>query len=58
MRGDGARRNLDMPLTKKGRKVMKSMEETYGSKKAEQVFYASRNAGKLKGVDSKKRKGK
>lgn len=48
-----------MPLTKKGRKVMKSMEETYGKDKAEQVFYASRNAGKIKGVDKKKkRKGK
>jgi hypothetical protein len=49
-----------MPLTKKGRKVMKAMEDTYGSKdKAESVFYASKNAGKLKGVDkAKKRKGK
>lgn len=48
-----------MPLTKKGRKVMKAMEGTYGKDKAEQVFYASKNAGKLKGVDkAKKRKGK
>lgn len=49
-----------MPLTKKGRKVMKAMQETYPTKeKAESVFYASRNAGKIKGVDkAKKRRGK
>ena len=41
-----------MPLTAKGRKVMTAMSKTYGSKKkAKQVFYASKNAGKLKGVD-------
>lgn len=46
-----------MPMTKKGRKIMKSMEKTYGKKKAEQVFYASKNKGKIKGVDkSRKRK--
>jgi hypothetical protein len=44
-----------MPLTKKGRKVMTAMEDTYGSKdKAESVFYASKNAGKLRGVDRSK----
>lgn len=41
-----------MPLTAKGEKVMKAMKETYGSgKKAEKVFYASRNKGVIKGVD-------
>lgn len=41
-----------MPLTKKGKKIMKSMKKTYGSKKkAEQVFYASRNKGKIEGVE-------
>lgn len=41
-----------MPLTNKGREIMSSMKKTYGSdKKAEQVFYASRNAGKITGVD-------
>lgn len=41
-----------MPLTKKGKDIMKSMKRTYSSdKKAKQVFYASRNAGKIKGVD-------
>jgi hypothetical protein len=50
-----------MPLTTKGKKIKKAMEETYGSKdKAEEVFYASRNSGKIKGVDKakKKRRGK
>lgn len=39
-----------MPLTKKGAKIMKAMKKTYGSKKAKQVFYASANAKKIKGV--------
>lgn len=49
-----------MPLTKKGRKVMKAMEDTYPTKeKAQSVFYAAKNAGKIKGVDkAKKRKSK
>jgi len=43
-----------MPLTKKGKKVMRSMKKTYGSeKKAEEVFYSSTNAGKIKGVHKK-----
>ena len=41
----------NMPLTKKGTKIMKAMKSEYGTKKAKAVFYASRNAGKLKGVD-------
>ena len=40
-----------MPLTKKGKKVMSSMKKQYGKKKGEQVFYATRNKGKLKGVE-------
>jgi len=42
-----------MPLTKKGRKIMKSMKKTYG-KDAKKVFYASRNKGKIKGVEKKR----
>jgi hypothetical protein len=42
-----------MPLTKKGNDIMKSMQRTYGGKKGEQVFYASRNAGKITGVEKK-----
>ena len=41
-----------MPKTKKGKKILKAMRATYGSKKkGEQVFWASKNAGKIKGVD-------
>lgn len=48
-----------MPKTKKGRKIMKAMKKQYGAKKGEQVFYASRNKGTIKGVDkSRKSRGK
>jgi len=40
-----------MPLSKKGKKIMSSMKKEYGSKRAKQVFYASRNKGRIKGVD-------
>jgi len=33
------------PLTKKGKKVRKAMEEEYGKKKGKQVLYASMNKG-------------
>jgi hypothetical protein len=47
-----------MPLTEKGEKIFSSMEKTYGSpEKAKRVFYASRNAGKIKGVDVPHRAG-
>lgn len=53
-----------MPLTKSGKKVIGSMEKTYGAKKGKSVFYASINKGKA-GSDKwhlsealKKRKGK
>jgi len=44
-----------MPLTKKGSKIMKAMKKKYG-KDAKKVFYASKNKGKIKGVDKKRRK--
>lgn len=40
-----------MPLTAKGEKIMHAMGKTYGKEKAARVFYASRNAGTIKGVD-------
>ena len=40
-----------MPLTKKGRKIKKSMRATYGKKKGERVFWASKEKGTIKGVD-------
>jgi hypothetical protein len=43
-----------MPLTVKGNKIKSAMTKEYGAKRGEQVFYASRNAGKIKGVDRRK----
>ena len=40
-----------MPLTTKGAEVIKAMKEEYGPEKGERVFYASKNAGKISGVD-------
>lgn len=46
-----------MPLTKKGQKILRSMRKSYRStQKAKQVFYASKNARKIKGVEKAKRK--
>lgn len=39
-----------MPLTKKGRKIKGAMEKEYGKKKGDEVFYASENSGRIKGV--------
>ncbi|HLA37376.1 MAG TPA: hypothetical protein VJZ02_02805 [Candidatus Brocadiales bacterium] len=40
-----------MPLTKKGKTILANMLEEYGKKKGKQVFYASINAGKVKGAE-------
>lgn len=40
-----------MPLTSRGQEIKGAMQEQYGEKKGEQVFYASKNAGTIKGVD-------
>ena len=40
-----------MPLTSKGESIKEHMIKEYGEKKGEQVFYASKNAGKISGVD-------
>lgn len=47
-----------MPLTKKGKKIMRAMKGEYGKKKGEQVFYASRNKGRISGVEKLARKKK
>lgn len=42
-----------MPLTPKGEEILHSMRNSYGSeKKAEEVLYASKNAGTISGIDS------
>jgi len=43
-----------MPLTTKGKQILKKMAEEYGGKKkAERVFYAAANKGTIKGVHGK-----
>jgi len=39
-----------MPLTAKGKKIMRAMRRRYGKKKGKSVFYASENAGTITGV--------
>jgi hypothetical protein len=43
-------------LTKKGSKIKAAMQEQYGAEKGERVFYASKNAGKITGVEDKARR--
>lgn len=43
-----------MPLNAKGQKVLRSMRRQYGYKKGAEVFYASENSGKIKGIKRKK----
>ena len=45
-----------MPLTKKGKKIKKKMQQSYGADKGEQVFYASQNKGNIKGTHKKKKR--
>ena len=45
-----------MPLTKKGKKIMRAMRKLYGKKKGRSVFYASANKGRIKGVAKGRRK--
>lgn len=45
-----------MPLTAKGKKILRRMEKTYSKAKAKKVFYAMINEGKLKGVEGRKKK--
>lgn len=45
-----------MPLTVKGKKILRKMKITYGEKKGKQVLYASANKGRIKGIHAKKRK--
>lgn len=45
-----------VPLTKKGKKIMRSMKKTYGDKKGKRVFYASANKETIKGVHKKSKR--
>ena len=46
-----------MPLTKKGEKIKRAMIKEYGVKKGRRVFYASENAGTIRGVRKGPRRG-
>jgi hypothetical protein len=50
------RRYFTMPLSKKGAKVKRKMQSFYGKRKGERVFYASVNAGKIKGAKKRSKK--
>jgi hypothetical protein len=41
-----------MPLTEKGERILAKMIEQYGEEEGKKIFYASRNAGTITGVDS------
>ncbi len=43
-----------MPLSLKGKSILREMVGHYGAKKGKQVFYASINAGKLHGMEKGK----
>jgi hypothetical protein len=47
-----------MPLTKKGKKILRNMMKTYGKKKGKSVFYASESSEKIRGIARKRKKGK
>lgn len=40
-----------MPLTPKGKKILRRMQEEYGPGKGNAVFFASLNEGRIRGVD-------
>lgn len=41
-----------MPLTNKGTEILSAMQKKYGEEKGKSVFYASKNSGKITGVDA------
>ena len=45
-----------MPLTKKGKKVLRAMRKTYGKKRGTRVFYASERKGSIEGLVRKRKK--
>ena len=47
-----------MPLTEKGKKIKRAMESEYGKERGERVFYASQNAGKIKGTHKPRKSGR
>jgi hypothetical protein len=46
------------PLTAKGAKIKANFVKQYGAKRGESYFYASINAGKIKGAEGKRAEAK
>lgn len=44
-----------MPLSKKGKKIKKAMKKVYGKEKGEEMFSATENKGKVKGLTKRKK---
>ncbi|HMF12674.1 MAG TPA: hypothetical protein VKE94_10225 [Gemmataceae bacterium] len=42
-------------MTSKGESILKKMQQEYGAEKGKSVFYASKNAGKITGVEQRRR---
>jgi hypothetical protein len=43
-----------MPLSAKGKKILRAMRKTYGSKRGETIFYKSQNKGTITGTHKTK----
>ena len=41
-----------MPLSAKGERILENMIEQYGEEEGKRIFYASKNAGTIEGVDA------
>ena len=45
-----------MPLTDKGKEILKNMRKEYGKDKGESVMYATENKGKITGIEHAKKR--
>lgn len=45
-----------MPMTDKGKEILKNLRKEYGKDKGESVMYAMKNEGKITGIDHAKQK--
>ncbi len=42
-----------MPLTPKGKKIKRAMQQEYGKERGAEVFHASANKGTIRGVEKR-----
>jgi hypothetical protein len=47
-----------MPLSRKGKKILKAMRAFYGKKRGTSIFYATENKGEVRGLTKKRKKDK